>query len=160
MKPDLLSEYTLIKSGNKKANAFSKLIKNNEDLKDELHNRSAEITDFYNNPSDIQRLKYIFDDKQINLCECGNPRSWRNFKIGYNKTCGDKKCIVKENNKSVRNFYQKKYGVDHLFQTDSFKSELKDTFITKYGVDNPGKNQEVKDKIKKTNLKNSGKQIG
>ncbi len=142
--------------GNKKANAFSKLIKNNQDLKDELYYRSLEITNFYDNPSDIQRLKFIFEDKKINICECGKPRSWRNFNKGYNKTCGDKKCVIGENNRSVKKFYQEKYGVDHLFQTDSFKTKLKETFITNYGVDNPGKDPTVKEKIKKTNLERFG----
>jgi len=156
MKPNLLYEYTLIKSEKKGANAFSTIIKNNEDLKKELYDKSIDITIFYNNPSDIQRLKFIFEDKKINLCECGNPRSWRNFKKGYNKTCGNKKCIAKENNRSIKEFYQKNYGVDHLFQIDSFKSKLKETFISKYGVDNPGKDEAVKNKIKKTNLEKFG----
>lgn len=156
MKPELYLEYTAIKGGTKKANAFSKLIKNNEDLKNELYGKSEDITKFYNNPSDIQRLKFVFEDQQINLCECGEPRSWRNFKKGYNKTCGNKQCISRENNRSAKAFYQDKYGVDHLFKTESFKSKIKETFISKYGVDNPGKDQSIKDKIKKTNLERFG----
>lgn len=95
MKPDLYSEYNSIISGDKKSNFFSKLIKNNADLKDELYEKSEELTHFYNNPSDIQRLKFIFEKKIINICECGKPRSWRNFKKGYNKTCGNKECVTR-----------------------------------------------------------------
>lgn len=156
MEPDLFSEYTAIKKGTKKANAFSKLIKNNEELKKELHSKSLDISELYSNPSEVQRLKFVFEDKKIKFCECGKPRSWRNFKKGYNKTCGDKECVSRENNRSVKEFYQNKYGVDHLFQTETFKTKLKDTFISKFGVDNPGKNEEVKNKIKKTNLEKFG----
>lgn len=156
MKPNLESEYISIKNGNKKSNSFTKLIKNNNDLRKELYDRSEEITRFYRDPSDIQRLKFIFENQSINLCECGNVRSWRNFKVGYNKTCGNRECIIRENNKSTREFYQKNYGVDHLFQTDSFKNKLKETFISKYGVDNPGKNENIKNKIKETNIERYG----
>lgn len=156
MKPDLLSEYTLLKEGNKKANSFSKLIRNNRNLEEELYDRSADITNFYINPSDLQRLRFIFEDGKVLFCGCGNPRTWRNFRIGYNKTCGNKKCIARENNKSVSEFYQKNHGVDHLFQTNTFKSKLKETFISRYGVDNPGKNEDVKNKIRATNMERFG----
>ncbi len=156
MEPDLHSEYILINSGDKKANAFPILIKNRDDLRKELYERSFPLDNFYTSPSDIQRLKFIFEGEKISLCDCGEPRSWRNFKKGYNKTCGNKECVTRENNKSVKKFYRDKYGVDHIFQTDEFKSKLKETFISKYGVDNPGKDQSVKDKIKRTNLERFG----
>jgi hypothetical protein len=156
MKPDLHQEYLLISQGIKKANAFSKLIKNNDNLKNELYKKSEDLTKAYTSPSDIQRLRYIFQDKEVILCLCGSPKSWRNFKKGYNQTCGGKECIATANNKSIKKFYQEKYGVDHLFQTDNFKTKLKETFLSKYGVDNPWKNNEIKDKIKETNLKKFG----
>ena len=59
MEPDLFSEYTAIKKGTKKANAFSKLIKNNEELKKELHSKSLDISELYSNPSEVQRLKFL-----------------------------------------------------------------------------------------------------
>ena len=105
MEPNLYTEYSLIKNGIKSANAFSKLIKNNEALRNELLLKSDEISNSYSNPTDIQRLKFIFEDKSINLCDCGNPRSWRNFKKGYNQTCGNKECIKKSNNRSIKKFY-------------------------------------------------------
>lgn len=156
MEPNLYTEYSLIKNGIKSANAFSKLIKNNEALRNELLLKSDEISNSYSNPTDIQRLKFIFEDKSINLCDCGNPRSWRNFKKGYNQTCGNKECIKKSNNRSIKKFYQDNYGVDYLFQVDEFKSKLKEKFISKYGVDNPGKSEKIKEKIKRTNLEKFG----
>jgi hypothetical protein len=152
MEHDLYKEYILIKNGEKKANSFSKLIKNNDILKKELYDKSKDIILYYESPSDIQRLKFVFGDNSISFCKCGKPRSWRNFNKGYNKTCGNKQCIIDSNNSTTKKFYQEKYGVDHLFQTEDFKNELKNKFILKYGVDNPRKSEEIKNKIKETNL--------
>ena len=153
---DLKSIYDLYIGKNKSANGFSKFILNREKLKKILMENSSELDLFYNNITDLQRLHFIFNEKIINKCKCGNVLSWRNLTKGYNKTCGSKKCVSEKNVESVKNFYEKNMGETHLFKTEKFKKENKDRFIKKYGVDNPWKNPEIQNKIKETNIERYG----
>lgn len=148
--------FDLIENKEIKTNFISREIKNNEELKKSLLEESSELDLKYESPSDLQRIRYIFIDKKINLCLCGSPLSWRNYNKGYNKTCGDKKCSSEKNKESVKKFYLENYGTEHLFKTEKFKKDLKNKFKEKYGVDNPFKSEEVKRKIKETNIKKFG----
>ena len=152
----LEKEYKEFIAGNKKSNMFHEVIKNNQELKEELYSLSEDLALYYENPSDIQRLSFIFREMEIKKCSCGDPRSWRSLTKGYNKTCGKNDCKSKQNMQSVKEFYQKTLGVDHLFQTSKFKERFKETSISKYGVDNPSKSQIVIDKGKQTNLEKFG----
>lgn len=156
MEPNLFDYYEKMSQREINTRNFTSVIKSNLNLKNELFSLSKKMDLFYQNPNNLQRLKYIFEDKEIQFCKCGNPLSWRNFFRGYNKTCGEKKCISEENVRSVKNHYLEKYGVDHLFKTENFKSKLKEKNIEKYGVDNPWKSKEVIENIKKTNIKKYG----
>jgi hypothetical protein len=144
--------YTKFKKGEIKANVLSREIKKNPSIKKELEKKSKELDFYYQDPNPLQRIWFIFKDKQIHKCDCGSPKKWRNFKKGYNKTCSDGKCIGIQNVKSLKKHYLETYGVDHLFKTEEFKSKLKRKFESIYGVDNPWKSEVVKKKIKKTNL--------
>lgn len=148
--------YQDLVKGKIKSNILSRLIGRDEKIKSELLERSSELDIYYETSTTLQRLWFIFINRKIQNCSCGRPKTWRNFKNGYNKTCSDKNCVTIKNCDSVKNFYQKKYGVDHLFQTQKFKSEMKEKFISVYGVDNPGKSEEIKQKIRKTNLEKYG----
>lgn len=156
MKDLLREEYELLMSHNKKTNGFSKMIENNKILRDELEFRSGDILNYYKKPNVLQRLRFIFSGESINLCKCGSPLSWRNFYKGYNKTCGSKECVTTKSIESTKKFYKEKFGVEHLFQTEKFKRDLKEKFKKRMGVDNPWKSEEIKEKIKETNLKKFG----
>ena len=151
METVLLEIYEKIKKGEINSKSIKSKISKIDGLLDHLIEKSSIVDFYYQDPTILQRLKYIFELKEIKFCSCGNPRSWRNFIKGYNKTCGNQKCSAEQNTQSRKEFYQKKYGVDHLFITEEFKSKYKSTMIEKYGVDNPSKSKEVIDKIKNTN---------
>ena len=154
---EILSEkYQLIKSGEMHANSFHKWCKNREDIIEFINIEGEAIFKNYTSPTYPQIAKYIFDDKKIHLCECGKPRTWRNLKKGYNKTCSSKECKGEKNVESLKKHYMEKYGVDHLFKTDEFKQRFKETSMEKYGVDNPGKNKEIIERIKQTNIDRFG----
>jgi hypothetical protein len=148
--------FNLIENKGIKTNFISREIKNNIELKKTLSEESSELDLFYESPSDLQRIRYIFIDKEIKFCLCGKPLSWRNYTKGYNKSCGDKKCSIEKNKESVKKFYLENYGTDHLFKTEKFKTGLKEKFKEKYGVENPFGSQEIKDKIKETNIRKFG----
>ena len=153
---DLYKEYQELINSNKKSNGFSKLLKNNKDLYNELIKSTVLLDSYYKDPSELQRLRFLFNEKCINYCNCGKPRGWRNFYRGYNKTCGSNNCIKESNKESSKKYYQDNFGVDHLFQLDSFKEKFKESSLEKYGVDNPGKSKDIIEKIKKTNLDRYG----
>jgi hypothetical protein len=139
-----------------KTNFISREIKNDGELKKSLLEESSELDLNYESPNDLQRIRYIFIDKNINFCFCGKPLSWRNYTKGYNKTCGNPGCSAIQNKESVKKFYLENYGTEHLFKTEKFKEDLKNKFKEKYGVDNPFKSEEIKKKIKETNIKKFG----
>jgi hypothetical protein len=148
--------YEKFESGEIRPNILSRELSENKEIKIELEERSKELNSHYEIPKPLQRLWFVFKDQKIHKCSCGNPKNWRNFKKGYNKTCSDRKCVGLQNLESTKKFYQEKFGVDHLFQTEKFKTDLKGKFMEIYGVDNPGKSETIKDKIKKTNLEKYG----
>lgn len=139
-----------------RSNFFGKIIESDQEIKEELVIRSAELDESYQEPSFLQRMHFIFIESAIKKCNCGLPLKWRNFTKGYNKSCGSSKCSKEVNVKSMKNHYLEKYGVDHLFKTEEFKKRFKKSSLEKYGFDNPGKSKEIKEKIKKTNLERFG----
>lgn len=151
MEKELLKIYTQIKKGELKSNKVKNKIIKTEGLIEHLREKTEFLDFYYKDPTILQRLRYLFEFNEIEFCSCGEPRSWRNFIKGYNKTCGSLKCSSDQNTISRKEFYQKKYGVDHFFITEEFKSKYKSKMIEKYGVDNPSKSKEVIDKIKNTN---------
>jgi hypothetical protein len=74
-----------------------------------------------------EKVYYFINNIKITKnCKCGKHLKFIGFKIGYRKTCGDKKCV---------------------------SNSRKETCIVSYGVDNPKKSDIVKDKIKDNILK-------
>lgn len=49
--------------------------------------------------------------------------------------------------KKAKNSVQNKYGVDNIFQTDTYKDKAKETCLNKYGVEHYSQGQEWKDRI-------------
>ena len=92
------------------ANSFHKWCKNREDIIEFINIEGEAIFKNYTSPTYPQIAKYIFDDKKIHLCECGKPRTWRNLKKGYNKTCSSKECKGEKNVESLKKHYMEKYG--------------------------------------------------
>jgi len=148
----LFQEYSSIKNGEKSANALGKLIKNNEGLNNWILDKSIKLIEKYGDVKYTQMLYYVFSNNTIEYCFCGEPKKWRNLTKGYNKTCGKRECVSRENNTSIKEHYLNKFGVEHLFMTKTFKDNLKNKFMSKYGVDNPWKSEEIKQKIKNKNL--------
>jgi hypothetical protein len=113
--------------------------------------------------SKINNLRYktlseliycIINDITIKpLCNCSNDRTYKNFNIGYIKTCGNKKCstnilesklngIIKKN-KTIK----EKYGVNNISQLDSIKRKKENTMLSNYGVKYNSQRDVVKDNI-------------
>lgn len=66
------------------------------------------------------------------------------------KVCG-RKCGQQLGNISRRRTCLRKYGVEHIMQSDKIKESYKSACIKKYGVDNPAKSDVVKQKISERN---------
>jgi len=153
---DLESKYESLVKREMDPRIFIGIIKKNKDLRDLLIERSKDLDSFYDSPSELQRIHYIFNSTSIETCSCGFPRTWRNFTKGYNKTCGSQECVSLKNKESVKSFYLEKYGCEHFSLTEEFKKKFKETSMSRYGVDNPWKSEEVKEKIRKTNIEKYG----
>jgi len=93
----------------------------------------------------------------INYCYCGKKTKFLTLHTGYSKHCS---CKCSANNKITRNkckkTIKKKYGVEHVSQSDKFKEKYKKTCLEKYGVESVFQVKEFKEKIKKTNLNRYG----
>jgi hypothetical protein len=139
-----------------KTNHFFRMVEKDKDLKDTLISMSLDLDKFYEKVNPLQRLFFIFKKSHIEFCTCNSPKKWRNYRVGYNKTCGSKKCVSDKNNESKKKFYLENLGVDHYFKTEEFKEKFRKKSLEKYGVDNPGKSEEIKNKIAETNLKKFG----
>lgn len=139
-----------------RSNKASIFLKNREEIQKELLERSKYLENFYLNPVILQRIWFVYVDSEIKFCECGLPKSWRDFTKGYNKTCGNKECVSNRVVNSLKEHCLEKYGVDHLFKTEKFKQDLKKKMNEKYGVDNVFSSKEILQKIKETNLKKFG----
>ena len=153
---ELHKEFLSLVSGKTKTNIFSTTIKKKVELWSELKEKSSSLDNLYENPQALQRMWFLFKENIIPYCKCGKPRSWRNFKIGYNKTCGSKECVSGVTIDSCKEYNMKTYGVNHLFETEQFKNKFKKDSLEKYGFENPASNEKVKEKIKLTNLERFG----
>jgi hypothetical protein len=153
---DLRNIFKKVESKEIKTNHFSRMVEKDKNLKDILINKSSDLDNFYQDITALQRLFFIFKENSVYFCECNLPKKWRNYRVGYNKTCGGKKCVGKKNTESIKKFYNESLGVDHFFQTEKFKEKYKKTCLERYGVDNASKDQEVIEKIKETNFKKFG----
>ena len=58
-----------------------------------------------------------------------------------------------------KNTCLKRYGAEHILQTEQYKEKYKTTIIQKYGVEHISQNQEIKDKKIETCLKNYDQHI-
>lgn len=152
----LLKIYTGLNEGNIRTNIFSRIVSKDKETLEEILLRSGDLDEKYYDVTPLQRMSFIFREREIKYCKCGDPLKWRNFTKGYNKSCGKKECSILENNESNRKKNIEKYGTEYFFQTKEFKEKSKKTFIEKYGTENPFSTEEIKNKIKKTNIKKYG----
>jgi len=101
----------------------------------------------------ITKIKYqdyliVFNKNRKYICEKCRQIDFSNF----NTT---KKELIKINRVLA---IKEKYGVDNVFQLESVKDKIKNTFIEKYGVEHFRQNIIVKESEKKNRIKN-GTQI-
>lgn len=115
-------------------------------IKDGKLKGQIKICDYCGKPfyCNHNRRKYCYDDHYATCQVCGKP-----FKIihidSIPATCSEE-CKHKQTVATVQN----KYGVDYVFQDETFKEHSRQVSIDKYGVDNPAKSEVVKNKIKET----------
>lgn len=114
-----------------------------------IHNR-AKNYDFSNLDGDSlqEKIYLLYHDKEY--CHvCGKPTTFRNWNLGYPKTCC-KECKREFDRKTLIEKAVSKV------QSPEVQAKRKQTNLAKYGVDNPFKSQEVKDKIAQANLSKLG----
>ena len=113
------------------------------------------------NISNQEIYNVYYDLKEIPKCSiCANNCKFLNFKKGYNKTCGSKKCIGKQRYINAKNTFKEKYNVENPSQLDSVNEKKKKTYLKHFGFEHPMKNESFKEnlleKVKKTNIKKYG----
>lgn len=120
--------------------------------------------------------KWLKKENEDECLNCGKPTKFRNMWYGYNKHCC-KSCVFKstQTKEKIVEYNQKKYGVDHFFQTQEMKDKSKNTrlikygdenynnrdlcrqtCLEKYGVDNVSKSKDILQKIQNSNIDNYG----
>lgn len=100
-----------------------------------------------------EKLYYLLNDiKEIELCSCGNKKSFIGFKNGYRKTCGNKKCYVKKRKETCI----EKMGVDNPKKSKKVIEREKENIKKKWGGSHYMNNSEIKAKFKKAMLNNWG----
>lgn len=88
---------------------------------------------------------------------CSNDKEISHY--SYNKSCesyGFYSCSSKCSTEKKKKTFVKKYGVEHVLQSEKIKSKTMATIQKKYGCDNVAKSKEIQDKMKKTNLERYG----
>ncbi len=95
---------------------------------------------------------FINKIKELQLCDCGDHRSYIGFKNGYRSTCGNKKCFVKKRKKTCI----QKYGVDNPKKSKSILEKQKMNIEKKWNGKHYMFDKNVKNKFKKTMMKKFG----
>ena len=180
---------------NSKTNKHKYNISKHPDLYDWI----IHTTDFLDeNCSFLQRVYCVLND-ETPTCEKGVLRKFtENLNLGY-RSCSNKCHCFKKNhsskikeakqnmtpqeihcsNKKREKTNQRKYGVEHVSQSEEIKrkkeqtnqrkygvnstfelqvvqEKIKQTNMERYGVENPAQSKEIQDKIKQTNLERYG----
>jgi very-short-patch-repair endonuclease len=103
---------------------------------------------------DLEPMVLVYHYKEglteVPNCLCGEKRKYHCY--GYRTTCGRKKCVNIEREKSKKEYCLENYGVECVTQLDSMKEKSKKTMLEKYGVDNITKLPETIRKRKEKNL--------
>ncbi|MGI0076328.1 MAG: DUF7487 domain-containing protein [Nitrosopumilaceae archaeon] len=93
------------------------------------------------------------------LCKvCGKlVISW-NYKKKAFRECCSYKCAASspDRDKRTKQTMLKRYGVEHILQSEKFKQKNKQTNLERYGVENPSQSEKFKEKRKQTMLKRYG----
>lgn len=89
-------------------------------------------------------------------CNCGKSLMFKRFSDGYFKTCGDKECIDKLRNESIKDFCLTNYGVTNASKLDTVKQKGKDTYFKKTGYYHNSKNPDSVNRINKTMIERYG----
>lgn len=120
----------------------------------------VKIMEGENRPSNIRKdSEYIYLKVygiEQPLCKCGRPLNFKNFKKGYTKTCGSKKCEYHNqyiHDEMVKAFQEKRKDPEY-FKKRRAKQEK--TNLERYGVKMALNNPEIKAKAIATNRKKYG----
>jgi len=114
----------------------------------------------YGNKYNIEKISEIIycilnDITKIPKCiVCNNKnKTYKNFNIGYKKTCGNKYCYnniqeTKDNNQlKIKETLNKKYGITNISQLKEIKEKKENTMLKNYGVKFNSQRLSVKENI-------------
>jgi hypothetical protein len=143
------------------------LLKEIKKISDELHTESISET-----------LWCIINDQMPPFCQCGNPRKFNTFILGYRNFCSSKngKCSSSKEHHSrkISEFWQNNpeskismlekrnktvmeiYGVKNAVESELVQKKFKATNIEKYGVEYPLQSEIIRNKSKQTTKQNFG----
>jgi hypothetical protein len=157
----------------KNIGSLSNFLKNDKNINYLNHinsNIPIEIVDF----SISEKVYYfVYNIKNLILCDCGKHRKFIGFKNGYRTTCGKRECILKKRKETcIENWgvdnpkkskqilekenIKKKWG-QHYMLSNVVKNKFKMTMIDNWGVEWPMQSREIKDKSLETWNKNPNK---
>lgn len=149
---NILNPY--IQSGKKISNQLTDKfwIKNYKNIYDQIIQYSLDNNIEYDKLSELIFL-IINDIDKPKCIVCNNNASYKNFNIGYLKTCGNKKCATniiesKKQGQIKKNItIKEKYGVNNISQLESIKKQKENTMLSNYGKKYNSQRDIVKTKI-------------
>ena len=159
-----------LKKGQSEYRIVARSINSRDNILEELISLTSYLSETC---STSERLYNVVHNIQPAKCVCGNVVAFRSSSKGYGKTCGNKSCVNRAQQETIRtntpihhfsteNFKQKykktmidKYGTTNYFSSDVGKQKIKSILLEKYGKANPAQIESVKQKIKTTIAKNT-----
>jgi hypothetical protein len=100
-----------------------------------------------------EKIYYFVNDiNKVQLCICGEHKSFIGFKNGYRSSCGDKKCFIEI--RKITNL--EKYGVDNPKKSKKIIEKEKNNILKKWNGKHYMYNREVRERFNKTMISNYG----
>jgi hypothetical protein len=124
------------------------------------NNKNKEYLDYLNNSIPIEivdrtipeKIWYLLNNSELQLCNCGEHLSFIGFKNGYRKSCGRKECYVNSRKETCL----EKYGVDNPKKSKEIIEKEQNDILEKWNGQHYMKNLDIKEKVKQSMIDNWG----
>lgn len=142
----------IIEMANRNIGSLCLFLKNEKNIK-YLNEIASNIPTGLSNKSMSEKIAYyVYDKREIDICDCGDTKKFIGFKNGWRETCGSKRCVVD----SRRNTCLDKYGVDNPKKSKEIIKKESDNIKRKWDGDHYMKSNKVQSKFKKTMVSRYG----
>ena len=144
-------EAFIIEKANRNIGALCGFLKNVQNV-EYLNYINSNIPDSVLDYDLSEKVWYLVNKSEVQLCDCGERLSFKGFKHGYRETCGKKECYIKKRKETCI----EKYGVDNPKKSKEVLDREKEGIKNKWGGKHYMYNKEVVDKFKSTMLEKHG----